>query len=103
MAGCTLCRHSKANINGGGRTTMAEVHVIARFVASEGRESQLRALLQEMLDPTRAEPGCNLYELCESDSIGRFYLYEAWESQAALDQHIATPHFKRLKQTGEEL
>jgi quinol monooxygenase YgiN len=25
------------------------------------------------------------------------------ESQAALDQHMATPHFKRLEQTGREL
>lgn len=82
---------------------MAGVHVIARFLAREGGESQLKALLQGMLAPTHAEPGCKLYELYESDSIGRFYLYEAWESQAALDQHMATPHFKRLKQTGEEL
>jgi quinol monooxygenase YgiN len=82
---------------------MAEVHVIARFVAREGRESQLKALIEGMLAPTRAESGCELYELYESDSIGRFYLYEAWESQAALDRHMATPHFKRLKQTGWEL
>ena len=56
-----------------------------------------------MLAPTHAEPGCKLYELYESDPKGRFYLYETWESQAALDQHMATPHFKRLEQTGGEL
>jgi|ERR1022692_3088277 quinol monooxygenase YgiN len=82
---------------------MAKVQVIARFVAREGRESQLRALLEGMLAPTRAESGCELYELYESDSSGRFYLYEIWGSQAALDRHMATPHFKRLKQTGGEL
>ena len=37
---------------------MAKVHVIARFVAREGRENQLRALLEGMLIPTRAESGC---------------------------------------------
>ena len=82
---------------------MAEVHVIARFVARDGRESQLRALLQGMLAPTRAESGCELYELYESDSWGRFFFYETWASQAALDQHMATPHFERLKKTGGEL
>ena len=82
---------------------MAKVHVIARFVAREGRENQLRALLQGMLTPTRAESGCESYELYESDSRGRFYLNETWESQAALDRHLATPHFKRLEQTGREL
>lgn len=52
---------------------MAEVQVIARFVAREGKENQLRALLQSMLAPTRAESGCELYELYESDSWGRFF------------------------------
>jgi quinol monooxygenase YgiN len=56
-----------------------------------------------MLAPTRAESGCELYDLYESDPIGRFYLCETWESQAALDRHMATPHFKHLKQTGAGL
>jgi quinol monooxygenase YgiN len=82
---------------------VAELHVIARFVARKGKEDQLRALLQSMLAPTHVEPGCKAYELYESDSNGRFYLYETWESQAALDQHAATPHFKRLEQAAPEL
>src|SRR6266850_5855002 len=83
--------------------TISEVHVIARFVARKGKEDQLRALLQSMLAPTHAEPGCKVYELYESDSNGRYYFYETWESQAALDQHAATPHFKRLEQSAPEL
>ena len=82
---------------------MSEVRVIARFVASEGKEDQLRTMLRGMLTPTRAEPGCERYELYESDARGRFYLYETWESQAALDQHIATPHFRHLQQSVGEL
>jgi quinol monooxygenase YgiN len=82
---------------------MAEVRVIARCVSREGKQDQLRALLQGMLAPTRAEAGCGLYELYESDSGGRFYFYEKWASQAALDQHIATPHFKHLEQHLGEL
>ena len=82
---------------------MAEVRVIARFVARKGKEDQLRAVLQGMLAPTRAESGCKLYELYESDSKGRFYFYETWESQGALDQHVATPHFRHLQQNLGEL
>jgi quinol monooxygenase YgiN len=82
----------------GGEVNMAEVRVIARALAQRGSEDQLRALLRGMLAPTRAESGCNLYELYESDSKGRFYFYEIWESQAALDQHAASPHFKHLEQ-----
>jgi quinol monooxygenase YgiN len=83
--------------------TMAKLDLIVRFVAREGKENQLRALLQGVLTPTRAESGCESYELYESDSSGRFYQCETWESQAALDRHMATPHFKHLKQTGAEL
>ena len=82
---------------------MAEVRVIARSVARRGRENQLRELLQGMLAPTRAESGCKLYELYESNEKGRFYFYEIWESQAALDQHAASPHFKHLQQTVGDL
>jgi len=82
---------------------MAKVNVIARFVAREKKESELKSLLEGMLAPTRAESGCELYELYESDAKGRFYLRETWVSQAALDQHMATTHFKRLKETGGEL
>jgi len=82
---------------------MADVYVIARSVARRGRENLLRELLRGMLAPTRAESGCKLYELYESDSKGRFYFYETWESQAALDQHAASPHFKHLEQTVGEL
>jgi quinol monooxygenase YgiN len=83
--------------------TVAEVRVIARAVARKGKEDQLRSLLQGMLVPARAERGCISYELYESDSTGRFYFDEAWESQAALDKHIATPHFKHLEQAIGEL
>jgi quinol monooxygenase YgiN len=82
---------------------MTEVRVIARSVARKGKQDQLRALLQGMLIPTRAESGCKSYELYESDSTGRFYFDETWESQAALDEHVATPHFKYLEQAIREL
>jgi quinol monooxygenase YgiN len=50
---------------------MGKVHVIARFVATEGRDNQLRTLLQGMLTNTRAESGCELYELMNSTSQTR--------------------------------
>jgi quinol monooxygenase YgiN len=82
---------------------MAEVRVIARAVARKGKADQLKALLQDMLGPTQAEPGCRLYELYESGEPGRFYFYESWESQAALEQHAASPHYKHLELTVRDL
>src|SRR5262249_57941190 len=82
---------------------MTEVRVIARAVARKGNEDRLKALLQSMLAPTRAESGCKLYELYESGEWGRFYFYELWESQAALKQHAASPHYKHLELTVGDL
>src|SRR6202162_5353405 len=83
--------------------TMTEVRVIATSVARKGREDQLRAPLKGLLVPTRGEQGCKSYELYESDSTGRFYFDETWESHAALDKHIAKPHFRYLEQAIGEL
>src|SRR5271155_5650873 len=82
---------------------MAEVRVIARSVARSGKKNELRELLRAMLAPTRVEWGCKLYELYESDSPGRFYFCEVWESQAALDQHAASAQYKHLQQRVGEL
>jgi quinol monooxygenase YgiN len=78
---------------------MTTVRVIARAVAREGKEDQLKDLLQGMLAPTQAEPGCRFYELYESGERGRFYFNELWENQAALERHAASPHYKHLELT----
>lgn len=75
---------------------MSQILVIARVVAKPGREAEVADLLRGMLAPTHAEPGCLLYELYRSDDPARFYFYERWESPAALDRHVATPHFQAL-------
>jgi len=72
---------------------MAEVHVIARAVAREGKAAELKTLLSGLIEPTRAEPGCRFYELFESDQPGLFYFHELWQSQAQLDDHAASRHF----------
>jgi quinol monooxygenase YgiN len=82
---------------------MTNVRVIARAVARKGKEDQLKELLQGMLAPTRAEPGCKLYELYESGEQGRFYFYELWENQAALERHAASPHYKHLELIARDL
>ncbi len=75
---------------------MNEIRVIARALARTGKEEQLRSTLRGMLAPTRAEKGCRLYELYESNNKGLFYFYEEWESQDVLDRHTKTPHYKQL-------
>ena len=82
---------------------MDEVRVIARALARSGKEEQLRCTLVGMLAPTRAEQGCKLYELYESNNKGLFYFCEKWESQDALGRHTKTSHYKQLVKNVRDL
>ena len=49
---------------------------------------RVRGLLQHMAIASRAEPGCERFEIYHSDhEPSTFLLVERWASQAALDQH----------------
>lgn len=82
---------------------MAQVRVIARAVAREGKAEELKTLLRGMVAPTRAEAGCIYYELFESNIPGLFYFNELWESQQHLDAHAASKHFTEIFGKSREL
>jgi quinol monooxygenase YgiN len=71
--------------------------VIAELHARAGQEKELEQVLQQMITPTRQEPGCIRYELNVSLSDPAvFIFYERWQDQAALDGHLKTPHMSVL-------
>jgi quinol monooxygenase YgiN len=48
---------------------------------------------------TLKEPGCRTYDFwADPDLPGRFRVFEEWESQEALTEHFATPHFAAFGQ-----
>ena len=74
-------------------------HVIlnVHIEAAAGQEEKLAGQLQALVAPTRSEPGCLTYELHRDvQNPGRFMFYERFKSQNDLDQHLATPHFKKF-------
>lgn len=72
---------------------MAEVTVIATLEARPGRVEELWALCLGLLEPTRAEPGCIVYEVFSSaEHPSRIVFVERWSSAAALDTHLQSPH-----------
>ena len=80
------------------------VHVIARFQALSGRSESLKTLLESLIEPTRAEPGCLDYVLWqEREDPSRFVLIERWRTQSDLDQHLETPHLTHAKERFDDL
>ena len=67
--------------------------VVARIVAKPGSVGVVREGLTALLEPTRNEPGCILYELMQNAADPTdFTFYEEWTDEKALDAHGASPH-----------
>lgn len=71
------------------------LHLIAMFTAKPGKTEALRELLEGLIEPTRAEPGCLDYRLmADREDERRFIFVEAWRDDAALEAHFETPHLQ---------
>lgn len=54
-------------------------------------------LYRELIAATKKEPLCIAYDLyIDEKDAGHFIFIEEWPNRAALDEHCATEHFKRL-------
>jgi quinol monooxygenase YgiN len=82
----------------------ATVHVVAQFTAKPGKEEALKAVLLALVPPTRRELGCYQYDLL-MDAVDprRFCFVERWDDNAALDQHLETPHVRAALEQIEPL
>lgn len=68
------------------------------FVAKEDSINELKALLEMMVQPSKKEPGCLLYNIYQVDEDPKtFVVVETWESDEALKGHQNTAHYKHYK------
>ena len=74
---------------------MTGVKIVAILTARPGRREALRALLDGMLDPARAEPGNLRFDLwLDRANPDRFVLDELYADDAAIAAHRETAHFQ---------
>ena len=82
----------------------ATVHVLARYTALSGKEQALKSVLTALVPPTRRELGCYQYDLLvDSNDPRQFCFVERWDDDAALDQHLETPHLKKALEQIQDL
>ena len=71
------------------------------YLVLPNREAEAVAFFEKLTVATRAEPGCRMYQAHRSlADPRRFFLYEQYVDQAAVDAHRASPHFDELVQRG---
>lgn len=71
------------------------VKIVAILKARRGRDAELKALLDGMIAPSRAETGNLRYDLWQDRADPAcFVLDELYIDHAAVEAHRATPHFQ---------
>lgn len=70
---------------------MAEpLKIVARIVASPGAADKLEAEMKLLVEATRKEPGCLLYDLHRGTEDPNIFVFvEAWETKAHWQDHMA--------------
>ena len=77
------------------------VCVAVTYVIKAGHEGEAVELFARLTEATRTEPGCRMYLAHRSTTEpNRFFLYEQYDDQAALDAHRAAPHFEKYGKGG---
>ena len=80
------------------------VTVTAQIKAKKGMEERLRKELIALVDPTRSETGCIIYDLYrDHENKSLFMFYESWKSKGDLEQHLRKTYIKRFMEKAEEL
>jgi quinol monooxygenase YgiN len=67
------------------------------WVAREGESDAVAGLLRQLMPLSRAEPGCLQYDAHrDPDDPNRFFLFERYADEAALEAHGASAQFQEL-------
>lgn len=77
---------------------MSSIHIIAEMKVDPDNRAELLSHLQNLVKKSRAEAGNISYDLMEDlDDPSHLFIMENWQSQAAIEAHNASPHFKEFQ------
>jgi autoinducer 2-degrading protein len=89
------------------RPATGEANVFAIFVSvkikPEKRDQFLAAIEDDSICSVRDEPGCVRFEVLQDKSDpDRYYFYEVYKDEAALEAHRQFPHYSRWSAASKE-
>jgi quinol monooxygenase YgiN len=71
------------------------------WVARSGHEDEVADVFRKLEADSRGEPGCLMYIVHRhKDQPGRFFIYEQYRDDAALQAHRDSPHFQQYAVKG---
>jgi (4S)-4-hydroxy-5-phosphonooxypentane-2,3-dione isomerase len=64
------------------------------WMAKAGHETDVAAVLEKLTEQARKEPGCSMFQVHRHKTESRrFFIYEQYKDDAALEAHRAAPYF----------
>ena len=70
------------------------VALAVTWMAKVGHEAEVAALFSKLSEEARKEPGCLMFQAHRHKTESRrFFIYEQYKDDAALEAHRSTPHF----------
>ncbi|HXW92356.1 MAG TPA: putative quinol monooxygenase [Terriglobales bacterium] len=66
------------------------------WMAKAGREAEVATVFAKLAEESRKEDGCLMFQVHRHKTDPRrFFVYEQYKDDAALEAHRSTPHFLR--------
>lgn len=79
------------------------------WMAKQGHEAEVATLFTKLTEESRKEPGCVMFQVHRHKTEPRrFFIYEQYKDDTALEAHRASPHFlqyvkKELPRLGDRV
>lgn len=74
-------------------TKSEERHIVATIIAKAGLRDEVKALVLDLVQPARDEPGCLYYDVYQEQAApDTFYIVDGWASDQAVQDHVAHPN-----------
>jgi (4S)-4-hydroxy-5-phosphonooxypentane-2,3-dione isomerase len=73
---------------------MMMVVLVVTWMARAGQEAEVATVFSKLTEESRKEPGCVMYQVHRHKTESRrFFIYEQYKDDAALEAHRTAPHF----------
>ena len=81
-----------------------ELVLVANIRAHSGKSAALKAALEALLVPTRAEVGCLQYDLHQNNKTPETFVYfERWTDYDVWQDHMKTDHIKTFLEVTKDV
>jgi len=72
-----------------------EICVLAELTPKQGKKDELMKVFKPLIENTRKEPGCIIYDCCEKFGSNDLIFFEKYKSEEELERHMKNDHFTK--------